>query len=138
MSARRSLSSEPGAVRPSYSELETGWWLCLVCGLTLDRSDGSRDAHCAGSVLANTAHERTPMLNVEAVVAERERLRATLEEAIELAAEGCSYTSDYFREKWEMDERLEGLRWALASLSPSTGEGTEWGPDHPSYDEMGQ
>ena len=32
-----------------------------------------------------------------------------LPDLIELAAEGIGYTSDYFRDKWEMDERLEEI-----------------------------
>ena len=39
----------------------TDVWVCPVCGETLDRSDGSQDAHCAGSLVQGTAHERTRM-----------------------------------------------------------------------------
>ena len=45
--------------------------------------------------------------------ASEERLRAELQEAGELAEEAVGYVSPYFRDKWNMDERLRNVRCAL-------------------------
>lgn len=37
-------------------------------------------------------------------------LEILLEEALELAAEGLSYTSDYFRDKWGMDDTFVSIK----------------------------
>lgn len=42
-------------------------------------------------------------------------LRAALRDAIDLAEEGWAYAGDYFREKWELDTRLDALKQALGS-----------------------
>lgn len=44
-----------------------------------------------------------------------------LSDAIELAAEGWSYASDYFREKWDFEVRIEALR----ALLPTQRQGTD-------------
>lgn len=45
--------------------------------------------------------------------ATRTMLLTALDEAIELAIEGWAYASDYFREKWEYEPRIDGLRKVL-------------------------
>ena len=47
---------------------------------------------------------------IQEQAAEIERLRAALGDAIELAAEGISYTPEYFVQKWGMQERLDALK----------------------------
>jgi len=42
--------------------------------------------------------------------AQRERIRPVLADAIELAAEAIPYAGDYFRDKWQLDFRLEELK----------------------------
>lgn len=44
---------------------------------------------------------------------EEEKLRAALASAIALAEEGWSYASDYFRKKWQCEERAQELRKIL-------------------------
>jgi hypothetical protein len=44
------------------------------------------------------------------VTDERDRLRAHLEVAIDLAEEGWGYASEYFCQKWRFDERVLALR----------------------------
>jgi hypothetical protein len=44
------------------------------------------------------------------VAEERDRLRAHLEVAIDLAEEGWGYASEYFCQKWSFDERVLALR----------------------------
>ena len=48
--------------------------------------------------------------DVRELKAEVERLKGALDDAIELAAEGISYTSEYFVHKWGMQERLDALK----------------------------
>lgn len=54
------------------------------------------------------------------LVIERDRLRKVLREAHELALEGWSYASDYFRQKWSADRRLDEVAAALSDLSESS------------------
>jgi hypothetical protein len=49
--------------------------------------------------------------------AENERLRAALDDAADLIAEWGAYASDYFKEKWGLDDVVARIR---ATLSPST------------------
>jgi hypothetical protein len=42
--------------------------------------------------------------------AEIEQWKAALDDAIELAEEGISYTGSYFTKKWRMQERLDELK----------------------------
>ena len=53
------------------------------------------------------------------LLAEVARLRAALSDAVDLAAEGISYTEPYFRTKWEMVERLAAIS-AVAAMSQET------------------
>jgi hypothetical protein len=41
------------------------------------------------------------------------KLQAVVENAIELAAEGWTYASPYFREKWEYERRIDEIRKAV-------------------------
>lgn len=47
---------------------------------------------------------------IDELTAERDRLRAKLEEAIELAQEGWNYASRYFWDKWDYEKRLTALK----------------------------
>jgi hypothetical protein len=46
---------------------------------------------------------------------------AAFQEAVDLAQEGWSYASDYFREKWSYEERVKALR-ALLPTPPESDE----------------
>jgi hypothetical protein len=55
--------------------------------------------------------------NLVVVSRRLEEAEAALGDAIELADEGWTYASDYFRTKWRCDERLQELRTFLARVS---------------------
>jgi hypothetical protein len=52
-----------------------------------------------------------------------EELRGALDLAIDLAAEGISYTEPYFVKKWEMDTRLAELKKFATVTSPEPKHG---------------
>jgi len=43
---------------------------------------------------------------------------SSVQELIELAQEMLPYVPEYFREKWEMEERLGGLEWRILRALP--------------------
>jgi hypothetical protein len=51
---------------------------------------------------------------------ELDRLKTALTDAIDLAAEGISYTSPYFVKKWEMDTRLAELKEIASHPTPES------------------
>jgi hypothetical protein len=95
--------------------------LRTLCG---DRFEGCRYsldpryATCAPCLRAN--HDRAIAAAVEA---ERDRLRATLVEALEWGDEGWSYASDYYREKWNCARERARIAAALVPADDrETGE----------------
>jgi hypothetical protein len=69
------------------------------------------------SVDADALHDAVVEAEMQsaALRSERDALAAALREAIELAAEGWGYASDYFRDKWGYEERIAALRAATPS-----------------------
>jgi hypothetical protein len=69
-------------------------------------------ALCAEVRRLRLVEEATATLRDELarVTEERDRLRAHLEVAIDLAEEGWGYASEYFCQKWGFDERVLALR----------------------------
>jgi hypothetical protein len=58
------------------------------------------------------------LASLDAITAERDRLRAALVEALEWGDEGWSYASDYVREKWNCAGERARIAAALA-LAPA-------------------
>ena len=52
------------------------------------------------------------------LLAEVARLRAALSDAVDLAAEGLSYTDDFFVNKWDMPARLAAIKAELDKETP--------------------
>ncbi|MFH1186092.1 MAG: hypothetical protein V1755_13800 [Chloroflexota bacterium] len=68
--------------------------------------DAYLDGHCSLVVRARESQ------------ADNAKLREQLQEAGELAEEAVGYVSPYFRDKWNMDERLRNVRGALKWTGP--------------------
>jgi chromosome segregation ATPase len=60
------------------------------------------------------------------LVQQRDAAVRALKEALELAGEGIGYTSEYFVQKWKMNERFDALEAQLRALALG-GEGEEAG-----------
>ena len=77
----------------------------------LDRADQADTLEFERDTFRDAANGLTD--TVEALEAEVKRLRAALRDGIELAEEGWGYAMPYFREKWDVDGRVERLKEAL-------------------------
>jgi hypothetical protein len=94
-----------------------------VARLTAERDEARADAK---RMREERDHYRTLALG-GGPTADRDRLRAVAEAALDLADEGWDYATDYFREKWRCEERIAELRATLDAADRSPSEGEEGG-----------
>lgn len=74
-----------------------------------------------GRIVIALADERDRLVaEVPRLQAENARLRQDLTDAVELAEEGWSYATEYFKSKWTSEERIAVLRAVLAKLEGGT------------------
>jgi hypothetical protein len=123
-----------GAVRDATGRLlMRGWYTVdlpamaylVACanaapGLVAERDVAVTEAKIRHLALLVAIEKRdTALARVAALEQEVARLRTALSDAVDLAAEGISYTEPYFRTKWEMVERLAAIS-AVAAMSQET------------------
>jgi hypothetical protein len=134
------LSSEQGDApkskprRPALAILRDRWrfrvdhmaagpersaWRAVLAEIDAELMD-----NVTGALEQIAAEEATP----SPAQGDTDALRTALGVAIDLAEEGWSYASNYFRQKWGLAERLAELR-AVLEPSPAQESGTAGGPD---------